>query len=243
MSINYGDIFELGEHRLICGSCTDSEIIKKLVGNRKISLITTDPPYGVDYVESKKGINNSKFEHKTIANDQIQSEKSYQQFTQEWLKQIKPFLSTKNSYYIFNSDKMLFALKNALDHSNFKLSQLIIWLKNHSIIGRMDYLLQHELIVYGWFGTHHFYKSKDKSVIFFPKPNKSTLHPTMKPVSLVRHLILNSSRIGDYVFDGFGGSGTTLLACEQTKRKCLMIELDPKYCKIIVNRYQKMNKS
>lgn len=242
MSINYGDIFELGEHRLICGSCTDSEIIKKLVGDRKISLIATDPPYGVDYVESKKGINNSKFEHKTIANDQIQSEQSYQQFTQEWLKQIKSYLSSKNSYYIFNSDKMLFALKNALDSSNFKFSQLIIWIKNHAVIGRMDYILQHELIAYGWFGTHHFYKSKDKSVIFFPKPSKSTLHPTMKPVSLIRHLILNSSQIGDCVFDGFGGSGTTLIACEQTKRKCLMVEMDPIYCQTIIDRFQKMNK-
>ena len=242
MSIKYGDLIELGEHRLICGSCTDSEIVKKLVGDEKINLIVTDPPYGVNYVESKKGINNSKFEHQTIANDQIQSEQSYQQFTQEWLEQIKPYLSSKNSYYIFNSDKMLFALKDALDHSNFKLSQLIIWLKNHAVIGRMDYLLQHELIVYGWYGTHHFYKSKDKSILFFPKPSKSVLHPTMKPISLIRHLILNSSQIGDYVFDGFGGSGTTLIACEQTKRKCLMVEMDPVYCQTIIDRFQKMNK-
>ncbi len=242
MSIEYGDLIELGEHRLICGSCTDPKIVKKLVGDRNINLIVTDPPYGVDYVESKKGINNSKFEHKTIANDRIQSEQSYQQFTQEWLKQIKPYLSSKNSYYIFNSDKMLFALKNALDKSNFKFCQLLIWIKNHAVIGRMDYILQHELIAYGWFGTHRFYKSKDKSVLTFPKPYKSTLHPTMKPISLIRHLILNSSQIGDCVFDGFGGSGTTLLACEQTKRKSLMIELDPNYCQVIINRFQKMNK-
>jgi len=242
MSIEYGDLIELGEHRLICGSCTDPEIVKKLVGGRNINLIVTDPPYGVDYVESKKGISNSKFEHKTIANDQIQPEQLYQQFTQEWLKQIKPYLSSKNSYYIFNSDKMLFALKNALDKSNFKFCQLLIWIKNHAVIGRMDYILQHELIAYGWFGTHRFYKSKDKSVLTFPKPHKSTLHPTMKPISLIRHLILNSSQIGDCVFDGFGGSGTTLLACEQTKRKCLMIELDPNYCQVIINRFQKMNK-
>jgi len=242
MSIKYGNLIELGEHRLICGSCTDSEIVKKLVGDEKINLIVTDPPYGVDYVESKKGINNSKFEHKSILNDQIQTEESYQQFTQEWLEITKPYLSKKNSFYIFNSDKMIFSLKNALDKSNFKFCQLLIWIKNHSVIGRMDYLLQHEIVAYGWYGTHTFYKSKDKSILAFPKPHKSTLHPTMKPISLIRHLVLNSSQIGDYVFDGFGGSGSTLIACEQTKRKCLMIEMDPNYCQVIIDRYQRMNK-
>jgi site-specific DNA-methyltransferase (adenine-specific) len=242
MSIKYGDTIDLGDHRLICGSCTDPEIIKKLVGDRKINLIVTDPPYGVDYVESKKEIKNSKFEHKAIANDQIQSDQSYQSFTQLWLDAVKPFLSPKNSFYIFNSDRMLFALKNALDTSNFKFCQLLIWIKNHAVIGRLDYLPQHELIAYGWHGTHKFFKSKDKSVLFFPKPQKSSLHPTMKPISLTRHLILNSSQIGNYVFDGFGGSGTTLLACEQTKRKCLMVELDPKYCEVIIDRYQRINK-
>ncbi|MDD4027286.1 MAG: site-specific DNA-methyltransferase, partial [Candidatus Shapirobacteria bacterium] len=112
----------------------------------------------------------------------------------------------------------------------------------HAVLGRMDYLIQHELIAYGWFGTHKFYKSKDKTILFFPKPQKSKLHPTMKPIPLIRHLILNSSQIGDYVFDGFLGSGTTLLAAEQTRRKCLGIELDPEYCQTIVNRYQRMKK-
>jgi DNA modification methylase len=106
----------------------------------------------------------------------------------------------------------------------------------------MDYLPAHELIVYGWVGSHKFYKSKDKSLLFFPKPQKSALHPTMKPIPLIRHLILNSSQIGDYVFDGFLGSGTTLLAADQTKRKCLGVEIDPDYCQTIINRYQKLNK-
>lgn len=242
MSIKKGDLITLGEHLLLCGDSTNQEEIKKILHDKKVSLILGDPPYGVAYVESKNGLNNSKNIHKEIANDQIQSEQSYKSFTQLWLDAVKPFLSLKNSFYIFNSDKMLFALKNALDVSNFKFCQLLIWIKNHAVIGRLDYLPQHELIAYGWFGTHKFFKSKDKSILSFPKPQKSSLHPTMKPISLLRHLILNSSQIGDYVYDPFGGSGSTLIACEQTKRKCLMIELDPKYCEVIINRYQKINK-
>jgi len=242
MSINRGDLINLGDHLLLCGDSTNKEEIHKILQDKKVSLILSDPPYGVAYVESKNGLNNVSKIHKEIANDQIQSEQSYQSFTQSWLEVVKPFLTSKNSFYIFNSDKMLFALKNSLDNSNFKFCQLLIWIKNHSVIGRLDYLPQHELIAYGWYGSHKFFKSKDKSILVFPKPQKSTLHPTMKPISLLRHLILNSTQIGDYVYDPFGGSGSTLIACEQTKRKCLMVELDPKYCQVIVNRYQKMNK-
>lgn len=240
MSIKYGDLIELGDHRIICGSSNDPEIIKKLVGNQKISLIFNDIPYGVAVVESKD--HTSKTRYKPIINDQLQSEDEYQKFNKEWLEAIKPYLAPKNSFYIFNCDKMVFSLKKALDESGFRFCQLLIWIKNHSVIGRMDYLPAHELIVYGWFGTHKFYKSKDKSLLFFPKPQKSKLHPTMKPIPLIRHLILNSSQIGDYVFDGFLGSGTTLLAAEQTKRKCLGIELDQDYCQTIINRYQKIKK-
>jgi len=242
MSIKKGDLITLGDHLLLCGDSTNKDEVQKILFDKKINLILADVPYGVAIVEGKKGLNKGKSQHRIIANDQLQSEQSYQQFTQQWLEISKPFLAPKNSFYIFNSDKMLFALKNALDVSNFKFCQLLIWIKNHAVIGRLDYLPQHELIAYGWFGTHKFFKSKDKSILSFPKPQKSSLHPTMKPISLLRHLILNSTQIGDYVYDPFGGSGSTLVACEQTKRKCLMIEIDPKYCEVIVNRYQKMNK-
>lgn len=242
MSIKKGDLITLGDHLLLCGDSTNQEEIKKILYDKKVSLILSDPPFGVACVESKKSLNKGKSKHRIIANDQIQSDKTYQSFTQNWLEPVKPFLAPKNSFYIFNSDKMLFALKNGLDESNFKFCQLLIWVKNHSVIGRLDYLPQHELIAYGWYGSHKFFKSKDKSILAFPKPQKSKLHPTMKPISLLRHLILNSTQIGDYVYDPFGGSGSTLIACEQTKRKCLMVELDPKYCQVIINRYQKMNK-
>ena len=135
---------------------------------------------------------------------------------------------------------MLFALRDGMQNAGFKFTQLLIWIKNHAVVGRMDYLPQHELIAYGWHGAHIFHKSKDKSILFHPKPNKSKLHPTMKPVSLLRQLILNSTKIGDVIYEPFGGSGSTLIACEQTKRNCLCIEIDPEYCQIIVDRYEKV---
>lgn len=116
---------------------------------------------------------------------------------------------------------MLFTLKEAMGICVFKLAQLLIWVKNNQVVGRKDYLAKHELILYGWHGVHKFLKSKDKSVIFYPKPNSSPLHPTTKPIGLLRRLILNSTQIGDVVYDPFGGSGSTLIACEQTKRICI----------------------
>ena len=109
---------------------------------------------------------------------------------------------------------MIFALKDGMADAGFRLAQILIWIKNNQVIGRRDYLAKHELIAYGWYGTHQFYKSKDKSVLFYPKPNVSPLHPTTKPAGLIRRLILNSSSIGDIIYDPFAGSGTTLIACE-----------------------------
>jgi len=164
----------------------------------------------------------------------------YVEFTKGWLTPPLVQLSKKNSIYIFNCDKMIFALREACMQVGMKVAQLIIWVKDRAIIGRMDYLPQHELILYGWKGTHDFKRGKDKSVVFEPKPSKSKLHPTMKPVGLLRRLILNSTAIGDTVYDPFGGSGSTLIACEHTKRKCVMVEMDPEYCQTIVARFMKL---
>lgn len=240
ISIQAGDVFLLGNHRLACGDCRDKELINKLVGSEKISQIACDPPYGVDLVEAKKGFTQGS-KHKTIANDHLQSEAEYIQFTADYLEAIKPHLAKKNSVYIFNADKMVFALKSGMDKVGFRVTQILIWVKNQSIVGRMDYLPQHELIVYGWYGTHQFLRSKDKSVLIYPRPSKSKVHPTMKPLGLLRRIILNSSRRNEIVFDGFGGSGQTLLACEQTRRRCFMVELDPDYCKTIIERFEKMS--
>ena len=234
-------IWNLGDHRLAQGDARDATLIKELMGNVKINAIISDPPYGVMVVENKAGISPLKG-HRAIANDDITSEPEYAAFTKGWLIPILPRLTKKNSIYIFNADKMLFALKDGLDETGVHFSQLVIWIKNHAIVGRKDYLPQHELIIFGWYGTHSFKRSKDKSVIFYPKPNKSPYHPTTKPVGLIRHLILNSTDIGDVVYDGFGGSGTCLLACEQIKRRCFMVEQDPEYCAVIIKRWEALTK-
>jgi len=234
-------IWKLGDHRLACGDARDASLVKELVGNAKINAVVTDPPYGVMAVEGKTGISPSKT-HRAILNDDIATEPEYAAFTKDWLAPILPRFAKKNSFYIFNADKMLFALKDGLDAAGVRFSQLVIWVKNHAIVGRKDYLPQHELIVFGWYGTHVFRRGKDKSVIFYPKPNKSPYHPTTKPLGLIRHLILNSTDIGDAVYDGFGGSGTTLLACEQLKRRCFMIEQDEEYCRLIIRRWESLTK-
>jgi len=237
--IKAGDIFQLGDHRLGCGDCRNTPLLKRLIGTERIASVNCDPPYGVAYTQSKAGFSQVR-KAKNIANDEEVSEETYAKFTTEWLNAIAPYLTSKNSIYIFNCDKMLFALREGMLQAAFKFSQLLIWIKNHSVIGRKDYLPQHELIIYGWHGTHDFKKAKDKSVLFFPKPNRSSLHPTMKPVGLIRHLILNSTKVGDVIFDGFCGSGTCVIACEQTKRRCFAVETDPEYCRTIIDRWEKL---
>lgn len=237
-TITTGDIFQLGEHRLACGDCRDTELIKKLLGKDRVELILTDPPYGVSYVEGKRGFAGQQH-HEVIANDHEQSDEEYHAFTKDWLAAAMPQMAKKNSIYIFNSDKMIFPLRSGMEAAGCKFAQMLIWLKTHAVMGRLDYLPQHEILLYGWYGTHAFRKSKDKSILIYPKPSKSVLHPTMKPVGLLRRLILNSSKIGDLVYDPFGGSGSTMIAAQDTKRRCAMIEMDAKYCRVIIDRFEK----
>ncbi len=238
-SIKYGSIFKLGNHYLAFGDCRDKALVDRLVGKLKIKAVICDPPYAVAITESKRGFQTLS-KDKAIANDHIQSDEEYAKFTHGWLEAIIPHLARKNVFYIFNSDKMVFALREAMLQCGLKFGQLLIWVKTHAVIGRMDYAPQHELIAYGWFGTHEFLKSKDKSVIVHPKPNRSPNHPTTKPIGLIRRLILNSTRIGDVVFDGFLGSGTCLYACEQTHRICLGMEIDREYVETAIREFEKM---
>lgn len=240
VSIEHGDLFALGIHRLLCADSTQADALEPLIGKETIDLILTDPPYGVSYVESKQGFSEGKNTHRTIANDHMQGEEEYRTFTRAWLEAVKPHLAPKNSCYIFNADKMIFSLREGMLDAGYRFSQLLVWAKTSAVVGRMDYLPQHELIAYGWFGKHIFRKSKDKSVLIHPRPQSSTLHPTMKPVGLLRRLILNSTNIGDTVYDPFGGSGSTLLACEQTKRRCLMVEVDGEYCRVVIDRFEQL---
>lgn len=238
-SIKYGDIFCLGDHLLLCADSRNKDMIAKLIGKHKIKSIIADVPYAVGVVESKENFQTLK-KNKVIENDHLQTDEEYSKFTRDWIEAIKPHLERKNSFYIFNSDKMIFALRDGMLQAGLKFAQLLIWVKTHAVIGRMDYAPQHELIAYGWSGTHEFLKSKDKSVLVCPKPNKSPMHPTTKPLDLIRRLILNSTRIGDVVFDGFLGVGTTLLVCEQTKRICIGVEIDPEYCATTISRFTKL---
>jgi DNA modification methylase len=157
VSINPGDIFVLGEHRLACGDAKNKALVDRLIDTSSIDLILTDPPYGVNYVGSKKGISEGILKPKEILNDHEQSDEEYALFTQDWLSIVKAYLSRKNAVYIFNSDKMIFPLREGMRAEGFKFAQLLIWAKTHSVIGRLDYLPQHELIAYGWHGKHAFY--------------------------------------------------------------------------------------
>ena len=238
-------LWQLGAHRLLHGNTAKPEHIAALVGDDKITLVLTDPPYGVGYVEGKQ-----KF-LKTIhrASKQMQgfeaikgdeAMQDYYAFSKSWLEPLRTHLAPKNAVYIFNGDTKLRELLNAMHDIGYYKSSLLIWVKNHIVVGRKDFHPQHELIVYGWYGAHAFHGGKDRSVLFYPKPSKSKLHPTMKPPALLRRLIYHSSKPGDIVYDGFGGSGSTLIACEQLGRAWLMMELDEKYCTIIIQRWEKL---
>ena len=239
-------LWKLGEHRLLLGDATKAEDVARLMGDEKASLVLTDPPYGVGYVEGKqeflatihKGSGGRKFS--AIIGDA--PEDDYYDFSLRWLNAVRPHLAPKNAFYIFNGDTKLREFLNALHDTKYTKSALLIWLKNHLVVGRKDYHPQHELILYGWYGTHAFFGEHDKSALFYPKPQKSVLHPTMKPPALLRRLIYHSSRPGEIVLDPFGGSGSTLIACEHLGRRCFMVEQDEAYCRTIVERWQKLTK-
>ena len=234
----------MGDHRLILGDASKKEDLKQLLGNDKVTLLLTDPPYGVGYVEGKQEFletiqkSTKTKEFVAIKGDGV--EEDYYDFSHKWLTTVLPYLKAKNSFYIFNGDSKLRELLNALYDLKYTKSAILIWLKNHIVVGRKDYHPQHELIVYGWYGTHSYFGNKDKTALFYPKPNKSKLHPTMKPPALLRRIIYHSSKPGDIVLDPFGGSGSTLIACEQLIRRCYMVEFEEEYCNTIVERWEKL---
>ena len=236
--IKLGDIYKIGEHVLAVGDAQDTELVSRAIGDRKVNAVISDIPFGVDFAASKRNFCKIKVD-KDILNDGFVSEKQYAEFCKKLFSPVIPHLARKNSFYIFNSDKMLFALRDGMEQTGIHFSQLLIWIKSHAVIGRKDYLPMHELIAYGWYGVHEFKKSQDKSVLYCPKPNKSPLHSTQKPLSLMRRLILNSTSIGDIIYEPCAGSGSTGIACEQTKRKCVMVELDIGYCQTILERFER----
>lgn len=235
--IKTGEIYKLGEHIIACGNSLDKDFVNKVIGKIKVKCILTDPPYGVAYVENKL---NSLSKNKIIQNDHIQSEIEYTEFTKKYLENIIPHLTEYNACYIFNSDSMFPALRAGIKSAGYYYSQMIIWVKGQAVMGRKDYLPMFELLAYSWYGKHKMERSKSKSVIFHPKPQASKLHPTMKPIGLLRKIIPNSTRINDYLYDPFLGSGSTMIACQHLGRKCIGIEIDEEYAEISLQRIEKL---
>lgn len=241
MKINKEDVFKIGNHIVGCGDSTDKNFVAKVIGNNKIRAIICDPPFGVAYVENKKGFAKLGVkEEKVIVGDHLQSEDEYAGFTQKYLGAAIPYFEEYNACYIFNSDLMFSSLRKGMEHAGFYYSQMLIWLKNQPVMSRKDYLSMYELIAYGWFGKHKMTRSKSKNVIYYPRPTKSKLHPTQKPIGLLRRIIPDSTKIGDTVYDPFLGSGSTAIACEHLGRKCIGIEIDEEYVQTILKRLEKL---
>jgi site-specific DNA-methyltransferase (adenine-specific) len=217
-----GDIYQLGRHRLMCGDSTEVTAVEKLMGDNKADMIFTDPPYGVDY----KGIYND---------DKAGLENLLREVFGNYVIASKP----GSSIYVFHSDRNA-DIFHKVFREFFHFSSMIIWAKNSLTLSQTDYQSQHEPCLYGWLnnGSHSFYGDRKQISIWSVDKERVEGHTTPKPVVLVAKAIANSSKSGDLIIDLFGGSGSTLIACEQTNRTCYMMELDPKYCDVIVKRWE-----
>ena len=224
-----GDVWTLGRHRLICGDSTQAETFDILMQGKKANLVVTDPPYNVNY-EGTAG---------KIKNDNMASEKFYQ-FLLDAFTNIAKVMADDASIYVFHADTEGLNFRKAFSDAGFYLSGCCIWKKPSLVLGRSPYQWQHEPCLYGWKknGKHQWYSDRKQTTIWeFDKTKKNTDHPTMKPIPLLAYPICNSSMSNTLILDPFGGSGSTLIACEQTDRSCYTAELDEKYCDVIVKRY------
>lgn len=274
----YGDIWQLGEHRLMCGDATDFSDIGILMAGSEADLILTDPPYNVDYEAKDKSLGrsyrrNSARTTNEILNDKM-AEDDFYNFLYRIFSNYCDVAKAGAAVYVFHADIEGLAFRQAFDAAGFKLAEVLIWEKNQFVIGRQDYHWRHESILYGWKegAGHYFIDDRSQDTVFIEddidfktmkkddlvayieqiraqlsartsvqyekKPVRSDMHPTMKPVALVGRLMANSSRRGELVADFFGGSGTTLIAAEQLGRVAYLMEISPKYCDIIINRWE-----
>ena len=233
---NIGDLWQLGNHKLICGDSTDVNVIERLMGGQKADLYLTDPPYNVDYTDGREN-------ERKIMNDHFDTDEQCGE--QLWLPAFSnALLHSKDccSVYCFMPQggthmmMMMMMMK-----AGWQVKHELIWKKQSIVLNRADYNYQHEPFLYGWNKTHKFYgkgKYKNTSVWEFDRPTKSKEHPTMKPIELLGEILLNATEEGSNVLDTFGGSGSTLIACEQLNRKCFMCELDEHYCDVIIDRWE-----
>jgi DNA modification methylase len=228
-----GDIWILGRHRLMCGDSTQKEQVLRLMNNQEADMLLTDPPYNVDY-EGKTA------DALKIENDNM-NETEFYNFLLDSFRNMYESVKYGGSVYVFHADTEGLNFRNAFKSCGFKLAQCLVWVKNTFVMGRQDYQWRHEPILYGWKeGAGHYFVDdrKQSTVLEFDKPSRNAEHPTMKPVDLLVYLIKNSSKEDNLILDLFGGSGSTLIAAEQTQRRCYTMELDPKYCDVIVKRWE-----
>lgn len=229
-----GDIYQLGNHRIMCGDSTSLADVEKLMDGNKADLFLTDPPYNVSY----EGKTQDKL---TIKNDTMEDE-SFRAFLTDAFYAANEHMKEGAAFYIWHADSEGFNFRGACRNVEWEVRQCLVWNKNQMVLGRQDYQWKHEPCLYGWkSGAAHIWASdrKQTTVIDFDKPQRNGEHPTMKPIGLFDYQIKNNTYKGEIVLDLFGGSGTTLMACEQNGRICYMMELDPKYIDVIIDRWEK----
>lgn len=227
-----GDIWMIGRHKLMCGDATSEDVLKRLMGGDKADMYLTDPPYNVAY----EGKTEDKL---TIQNDSMEDSAFYQ-FLVDSFVAADSVMNEGAAFYVWHADSEGYNFRGACRAVEWELRECLIWNKNTMVLGRQDYQWKHEPCLYGWKGgaAHNWYSDrKQTTVIDMNKPNRNAEHPTMKPVQLFAYLMENSSKPGDIILDSFCGSGTTLIACEQMGRVARVLELDSKYCDVIVERY------
>ena len=228
-----GDIYQLGNHRLMCGDSTSITDVEKLMGGDLADMLLTDPPYNVDYEGKTK-------DKLKIENDKMDND-NFRQFLIDAFSNADMVMKAGAVFYIWHADSEGYNFRGACFDVGWKVRQCLIWNKNSMVMGRQDYHWKHEPCLYGWKdGAGHLWASdrKQTTVISFDRPTRNDLHPTMKPVPLFDYQIKNNTNGEDIVLDLFGGSGTTIMACEQNERRAYTMEFDPRYVDVIINRWE-----
>lgn len=238
-----GDLYKLGDkHRLICGDCTDKRILDRLLLGDKIAQLNTDPPYGVQYGQKNEFLNNYDKGNRIQAqyeNDELDYD--YHQMFTTIFKNLEEYWAEYNTFYIWSTGSHLHQIRQAMEEANeIKWGHYLVWIKNNHVLGQKDYYAQHEFCIYGWHDKHHFYPETARTTVLnYNKPLANDLHPTMKPIELIKQTIEDGTQPNDNILDLFTGSGTALIAAEQTNRNFYGIELDPHYCDVIISRWEK----
>lgn len=232
-TVKFGEVWQLGKHRLMCGDSTDKGCVEELMNGKKANLIVTDPPYNVAYEGKTK-------DALTIQNDSMDGD-TFKEFLTNAFNRCFESLQDGGSFYVWYASREHVNFETALNDAGLQVRQQLIWNKNTMVLGRQDYHWKHEPCLYGWKdgASHNWYSDRTQTTVLeFDKPARNGEHPTMKPVELIAYQIKNSSKREDVVLDLFGGSGSTLIACEQLDRTCHMMELDPRYCDVIIRRWE-----